>query len=113
MNKLTITDLVQKYCRLAGKWAVVLFPDQAEDFLFEEIKKAVPFLKINPQEGDDDIQAIVDGVMIVLCDTERECNLIFEQIKGNDKPENNDYDGPCHVYAWICNTDGEVLNENT
>ena len=113
MNKLTITDLVQQHCKLTKKWAVVLFPDMSEDFLFDEIKRAVPFLKIDPREGNDDIQAIIDGLMIVLCDSEGECYRVFEQIRGDDKPDNNDYNGPCRVYAWTCSADGEILNENT
>lgn len=112
MNKLTLTDLVRQHCKVTEKWAVVLFLNP-EDFLSEEIKKAVPFLEINPGKEKDDMQAIVDGSMIVLCDSEKECNEVFEQIRGDDKPANNDYNGPCRVYAWTCGSDGEILNENT
>lgn len=124
MNKLTVTELVQGHCKLTQKWAVVLYPDLCEDFDFEELKKAVPFLEINKRDKivhrkgatpaqNDDTQAIVDGLMIVLCNSEDECDRIFEQIRGDDKPNNNEYDGLCRVYAWTCNSDGEILTENT
>lgn len=112
IEKLTLAELVQQHCKLAQKWAVVLYPDLCEEFDFEELRKAVPFLEINKKDKDD-TQATVDGLMIVLCDSEDECWRIFEQIHGDDKPENNDYNGPCRVYAWTCGPDGEILTENT
>ncbi len=113
MNKLTLTKLVQQHCKLTQKWAVVLYPDPEVEHNFDELRMAVPFLKINTDDDNDDTQAVADGLMIVLCDSEDECWQTFEKIRGDDKPECNDYDGPCHVYAWTCGPDGEILTENT
>lgn len=112
IEKLTLTDLVRKYCKITGKWAVVLHPSLLgigeEDFSFEELQKAVPFLDI-----ENDRQAITDEEMIILCDSEGECWELFDQISGKCKPANNDYDGPCKVYAWTCGSNGEIMTENT
>ncbi|KKN99070.1 hypothetical protein LCGC14_0143170 [marine sediment metagenome] len=122
MKKLTLTDLVQHYCKLSGKWAVVLFPDPDINHSFDELRKAVPFLVVNDVHGVDclvnctcegDDQAVADGLMIVLCDSEDECWDVFNQIKGDDMPEDNDYNGPCRVYAWTCNNNGVIETENT
>lgn len=105
MNKITLTELVQQHCKATQQWAVVLYPDATPDF--EELKKAVPFLDLY-----DDAQAITDGIMVVLCSSDNECWEVFNQISGTDMLE-NDYSGPCKVYALTCGPDGEILTENT
>ena len=106
MTKMTLTELVRNHCKLTQQWAVVLFPNGS--FGFEELQRAIPFLEIHC-----DLQAIADELMIVLCSSKDKCDRVFNQIRGDDKPELNDYDGPCHIYAWTCGPDGEILTENT
>jgi hypothetical protein len=110
MDKLTVTDLVQRHCLLTKQWAVVLYPGGDD---LDEIEKAAPFIDTRGIEWDD-TQAVVDGLMIVLCDSEAEHDRVFDSIVGPDGPTLlNPYDGPCKIYAWTCGPDGEILTENT
>lgn len=110
MDKLTVTDLVQQYCKLTKRWAVVLYP--GDDDALSEIENAAPFIDFKGDNNDH--QAIIDGEMVVLCDSETECDRVFNSIVGDDGPtELNPYDGPCKIYAWTCGPDGEILTENT
>ena len=106
MRKLEITELVQHYCKLSGKWAVVLCTP--EESSFADLQDAANFLT------EDDCQAMTDGLMIVMCDSEDEHWTVFNSIVGDDGPSDlNSYNGPCRIYAWTCGPDGDILTENT
>lgn len=116
MERLCVTKFVQQFCRLSGKWVIVLYPNH--EFGFEELQKAAPFITISTRaETDgtaiDDIQAVMDGEMMVVCDSKKECEELFNQIVCDGPTQSNPYDGPCKVYAWTCGPDGQILNENT
>ncbi len=108
MIKITLTELVQKHCKLTQQWAVVIYPS-SDDHSFSDMQGAVPFLDLN-----NDLQAMADGLMIVLCDSEMEHDRVFNSIVGDDGPTKlNKYNGPYKAYAWTCGPDGEILTENT
>jgi len=65
MKKIHLTTLLERYCRLSGKWGIQVslpYPECDSD----EIKKWVPFLDYNT-----DAQCLSDGLMFVICDSEK------------------------------------------
>lgn len=106
MIKLTTKKMVQYCCQLSGKWAVYL---SMPDYPCRQLIKAANFLSLK-----DDYQAMHDGEMIVMCDSERECEEVFSRVVGRDGPTVlNKYNGECRIYALTCNPDGQFMNENT
>lgn len=98
MRLLTVVQAMQELCKATKKWAV---------YFEGKTQLAAPYLR-------DEIQLLSDGVGIVLCDSEEEMRLIYNQTVGDDGPtETNPYNGPCRVYAVTCSPDGQLLNENT
>jgi len=57
---------------------------------------AAPFLHL---ADDDHLQAIVDGYVYVLCDSDEELQQLFGQVVGDDGPTGaNPYNGPHIIY---------------
>ena len=114
MQKLNQYQVFQLLCKLTGKWGVQIFPNYNQDDEFipwQEYQQAVPYL-----DYDEDLQLIMDGFGIILCDTETEMNKIYRNTIGDDGPSiygTNKYDGRCRVYACTCDPNGQILNENT
>lgn len=120
MNVFDDQELFSGYCRLAKKFGLLLsipnwlFDDDSfhGDF-YVEVFKAAPYLEevFNDQHG---MQAVMDGKVYLVFDTEEEMQRHYNLTVGDDGPtETNPYDGPISIYALCCGPDGEFLNENT
>lgn len=94
MQKLCLTKLISRFCKLSGSWAIVIYIPS--DMSLKQIKELIPFI-----DADDDAQSIVDGMLFVLFDSEEECHSVFRLFE--DK-------GP--LYAYTTNCDGILDNEN-
>ena len=117
MIKMTIHEALGRLCKATNKFGLYLSFDE-EEFTPEEAQKACPFLDFtdNIQDNIDtsDYQAYADGYMFVLCDTEEECQLLFESVVGDEGPtKTNPYNGDCRVFCLIINDKGETENTNT
>lgn len=122
MIKMKTDEALCLLCKEMNKYGLYLSFDNevTEEFTPEDYKKAVPFLDfcdtIKDQEVIDspDWQCLADGYMFILCDTEKECQLLFESVVGDEGPtKTNQYDGPCRVFAMTINNNGEIENTNT
>ena len=115
MKKMTIMDALGLLCKTTKCYGLYLaFPDDV--FNPDELKKAVPFLDlgIGGTEVEGDYQAISSDYMFVLCESEKECYKLFDQVVGDEGPtKSNPYDGPMRVYAVTINSDGQVETTNT
>jgi hypothetical protein len=77
----------------------------------DDWNKAVPYLDI---EGEDVMQALFDGHMIIECDSDKERDKLYALTVGDDGPTMfNKYNGPVRVYALTIDRRGQTLNENT
>jgi len=77
----------------------------------KEILKAAPYLDC---DDNDHMQALSDGMAILVFDSEEEMEDHYQQTVGDDGPtEKNPYNGPGRVYALTCTASGELQNENT
>lgn len=98
----------QLLCQATKKWGVFISFDW-EDLPDYQSLEAAPYLN-----SDDDLQLLMDGCGIILCDTKKEMEGIYCQTVGDDGPtKTNPYNGPVRVYALTCNPAGALLSENT
>jgi hypothetical protein len=116
ITKLTVTDAFQKLCKSAKKWGVYIElshisaqePEDAYTDYFDEILKAAPYLSIT-----HDTQILVDGKCMILTDSEKEMDEIYNSTVGDDGPtKTNPYNGKARVYALTCDNHGQLRNEN-
>jgi hypothetical protein len=86
---------------------------------WDELFKAAPYLREafanrEQKNRDNPMQCVADGTAIIVCDTDKERDNLYEQTVGDDGPTKfNSYRGPVHVYALTIGRDGQFLNENT
>lgn len=80
----------------------------------EGVVKAAPFLNPLKDPGGHMTQAFVDGYAYVICDSDEELHMLFDQVVGEDGPtQSNPYNGKFRVYALTVDSDGVMRNENT
>lgn len=109
MKVLTHIDLFSDYCRLVKRWGIYLSFSSTPEWEFLEMIKSAPFLSIR-----EHTQALCDGEAFVLCDSEQECQHLYDQVVGDDGPTAlNPYSGTARTYALTIGPDGEIRNENT
>lgn len=100
--------VVEQLAKSTNKW-VLYISFHVDIDNWKEILKATPYLN-----WDKDIQAIMEGCAIILCESQEECEKLFWQTVGDDGPtKTNKYNGPAKVYALTCSPDGQFMNENT
>lgn len=99
MEKLHTTRLIEEYCKIAEKWAVVVFIPETDNLSL--ISQHAPFI-----DTHDDVQCVMNGQMFVICDTEKECYEAYGSITG---PDNNKHG----MYAYTVNNKGVIEDENT
>ena len=76
-----------------------------------EWDKAAPYLTYDDNET---MQAVFDGNAIIVCDSDKERDRLYNLTVGDDGPtKTNSYDGPVRVYALTIDRTGQTLNENT
>lgn len=76
-----------------------------------EWDKAAPYLTYDDNET---MQAVFDGHAIVVCETDKERDKLYDMTVGDDGPtKTNSYDGSVRVYALTIDRNGQTLNENT
>ena len=108
---LTATETMQLLARSIQKPCILLyFNFMDNDSGFDEILKAAPYIDFNHQ-----MQAMLDGVAIVVCEDREEQQRLYLMTVGDDGPtKTNPYSGnKARVYALTCNEKGELENENT
>jgi len=112
MQILSGNNTFKLLCKTTNKFGILLSQSwdvNSDQYSFEETAKAVPFL-----DSFKDAQLFVDGVGIILFDTEAEMRDAFSQVVGDDGPtKNNPYNGPARWYALSCDNNGNLLTENT
>lgn len=82
-----------------------------QDKFAEDVLKAVPYLS---WDDEDVAQALCDGYAIIVCDSDKERDKLYELTVGDDGPTMfNKYNGPVRVYALTIDRTGQTLNENT
>lgn len=103
-------EVFRRLCKAEHKWGVLIeFSDD-----WEEVQKAAPYLNFINESKPEIVQILVDGNGVILVDTEEEAERVYQQTVGDDGPTDlNPYQGECRVYALLCNSNGEFLNENT
>ncbi len=107
MKIMTGQETFAMLCKERRCWGLYLSYGSPEDWW--DITLAVPFLTA-PKYG----QAMVDGQAFILCDSEEECQQLYDQVVGDDGPTKiNPYNGPIRAYALTVSPDGEFMNENT
>jgi hypothetical protein len=94
--------------KLLNKWIIAISLN--DDFIpYEEYIKAAPYLA-----SDEACQVVADGNGIIICDSEEECEKLFDLTVGDDGPtKSNSYNGPARVYALTISPNGEFVDENT
>lgn len=76
-----------------------------------EWDKAAPYLKFDDNET---MQGVFDGSLILVCETDKERDHLYNQTVGDDGPTTlNPYHGSVRVYALTIDRTGQTLNENT
>ena len=122
MIPMTTADLMVAYCRVTGKYAMLIsMPDLGDvechgGTVFDELSKAAPYLRAfedGTEHGSVTGQIIADELGVLIFDTAEEMDQHYDQTIGDDGPtETNKYDGPVGVYALTCGPEG-LRNENT
>lgn len=114
IKHLTKTQAFQLLCKSTKKWGVSIYIGNWKNP--DEVQKAAPYLDFakNDEKHENDAQIMTDEMGIILTDTEKECDQIFNQTIGDDGPtKENPYNGPQRIYALTCNPNGELQTENT
>ena len=121
MIPMSMHRLMEAYCRLTGKFAMLIkLPDYdvvAPENYYDEVIHAAPYLQAidDAFESNNDAlgEILSDEGGVLIFDTEEEMNQFYRQTVGDDGPtELNKYDGPARVYALTCGPEG-TRNENT
>jgi hypothetical protein len=95
--------------KLLNKWTIATSLNTYDNVPYEEYAKAAPYL-----DNVEAYQVIADGCGIIICDSEEECEKLFDLTVGDDGPtKTNPYNGPARVYALTISPNGEFINENT
>lgn len=82
-----------------------------QDHFADDFMKAAPYLDL---DGNDTMQAVFDGYAIIVCDSDKERDKLYELTVGDDGPTMlNKYNGPVRIYALTIDRTGQTLNENT
>lgn len=112
IEKLHNHKVFERLCAATKKWGLCIgfgYNNMHAPEAFEEICKAAPYLSI-----ESDLQILMEGNAIFLCDTEEEMLDLFYQTVGDDGPTSkNSYSGEYKVYALTCSPTGQLLTENT
>jgi hypothetical protein len=105
---LNTVDMFALACRGAKRWGLYLSWDS--EMPWEDLTQAAPYLA-------DDWKFhifLTDGQLPLLLESREEMVRLFELTVGDDGPTpTNPYNGPCRVFACICDPDGNLLSENT
>lgn len=124
MKKLDTYQLAQAYAKETHKWCVAISGwelsfkthPQPGEMTLKRLIKAAPYLKMygyNTDDTPDDSQGIFEGFILVVCDSKKEAEDIYNQTAGDSNPtQTNKSRGP-HVYALLIDDNGEAYNENT
>lgn len=109
MTEVTVRDLFAAYCKLHGRWGLLLSFEPAECEVGDrELVAACP---VYASLGVD---AKCDGRAFLFFETERQARLEYSRTVGDDGPTpNNPYNGPAKVYALLCDEIGSLVAENT
>ena len=115
MQKMTMREALQRLCKTEGRWGLYVSrlgeelerDDPPVDWALR-LKRSCPFLEMRNLE-ENDLQAIHDGEMFVLCDSREECEQLFYSLISDDDPSPA---GPS-LYGLTITPEGEFCNENT
>jgi hypothetical protein len=127
MIPMSTADLMATYCKLTGKYAMLISLPEVDFYecfrlgknwdhgaFFDHLKQAAPYLF--EDYGEDVMGGILsDNIGVLIFDTEEEMNLYYRRTVGDDGALDkrcNKYDGPVRVYAMTCGPDG-TRNCNT
>jgi len=117
MRTINQTEVEQELAKHLNKWCLHLHNTTTTDVdaimgetsYIDELMKAVPYLS-----KDQAWQLEYNGGLLIVCDSEEECNRMFRQTIGDDGPnDTNQYNGKCRVYALTISNQGVLMNENT
>lgn len=99
---MTQNDVVEQYSRLSGKWILYLCL-QTPESTNEDIIDALPFL------SDSEAKLLLtEGCIFVSFNNRVSEYSCFEQIEMGP----NFVNGPCRIYAYICEPDRGITDEN-
>lgn len=118
MKFLTLHDAAILIAKLMNKPVIEIGGIDLENYGFEEVFKAAPYLDFREDETNNKngnlAQIVLDGRGIIICDDEEEQNHIYNLTVGDDGPTIlNTYDGKASVYALTIDAKGDLVNENT
>jgi hypothetical protein len=82
--------------------------DSETETSMDDLIKAAPYL-----DPEEDVIAIIQGQVIIICDTMEEAWHIFNITNGDHPGKENPYRGPAKIYAEIIDENGEDVDENT
>jgi hypothetical protein len=115
MRVLTQRDVIVELARATGKWLVYVNLDNwAEDWppdVAEQTQLGVPWLDLS--EGN--LQPLMDGWALAICDDEDEAVGVFSQVYGDDHA-NAGVERPGlreRFYACTISPSGDYVDENT
>jgi hypothetical protein len=118
MLLITNPDFMQSHLAKAlKKWVLYVgpvyhaegFEQYEERYDFQEARKALG--NLDKQENLGTI--CIDGATVI-CDSEEECDRLYNNIVGDDGPtKTNSYNGPYKAYALTFDPSGRAMNENT
>jgi len=104
-------ELLSFYCTAHHKWCLYLglHTEPSCGNNVREIMLAAPFL--SEEEAD---KLFIDEVLYVIFDTEEELYKCFQQVAMDEgHAEDNNYDGPCKIYASVWSPKDGCVDENT
>ena len=100
-------QLAQLVAKTKKKPVLFISFDNSEQW--DELIAAAPYLSF-----EEHTQAISDGYAVIVCDSDRERDRLYNLTVGDDgSTELNDYKGPTRVYALTIDKNGQTRNENT
>jgi hypothetical protein len=124
INIITLTkpdwiDLFKAYCKVNNKWGVRISLPWGDDYdtstqeeKYASIEFSLPLWnKYWKSKTKVMMDAVHNGYVIFLCDTEQEMNEVYNQVREDDGLPNDKTPGDC--YACTCSPEGVLLTENT
>lgn len=111
-------DLLKTYCKANNKWGVYVslpWVDDYDTLTTEERYASIDFsLPLWSKYWKSKEELMLDAAafyIVFLCDTEKEMNEVYAQVRGDDGLSNDKTPGDC--YACTCSPEGILLTENT
>lgn len=110
MQVLSAIEAAETLSKASGKWVLYIsFCVDEETWIKTDLFEAAPYLNFR-----EHLQILADGQGFIVCDSQEECEALFQQTVGDDGPTDaNPYDGPMRVYALTISPTRGLCNENT